>query len=162
MSGIPKFGKSWLENFIPDEELQNTFLTSEVVRNVLMLQCVYLTSVYGELLRSFRTGAYREEGAQLHINMPESTRSKAINFEDAKQPAFKVGLIGCGQVGTMILTKLLEIQGQIPNLKLMVSTRQPHLLRAFQQEFGIWVDFNNERIVSECDLVFLCVLPFQA
>jgi len=24
------------------------------------------------------------------------------------------------------------------------------------------VDFNNERIVSECDLVFLCILPFQA
>ena len=24
------------------------------------------------------------------------------------------------------------------------------------------MDFNNERIVSECDLVFLCILPFQA
>ncbi len=96
--------------------------------------------------------------------MPESTRSNkvTINFDDSKQPVFKVGLIGCGQVGTMILTKLLEIQGQIPHLKLMVSTRQPHLLRAFQQEFGIWVDYNNERIVAECDLIFLCVLPFQA
>jgi len=31
----------------------------------------------------------------------------------------------------MILTKLLEIQEQIPNMKVMVSTRQPHLLRAF-------------------------------
>ena len=37
MSGIPKFGKNWLDNFIPDEEMQNTFMTSEVVRNVLML-----------------------------------------------------------------------------------------------------------------------------
>jgi hypothetical protein len=37
MTGIPKFGKSWLDNFIPDEDLQNTFLTSEVVRNVIML-----------------------------------------------------------------------------------------------------------------------------
>lgn len=113
MNGIPKFGKSWLENFIPDEELQNTFLTSEVVRNVVMLQCVYLTSVYGEVLRSFRTGSYREEGAQLHINMPETSRSNKvhINLEDAKagNPVFKVGLIGCGQIGTMILTKLLEI-----------------------------------------------------
>jgi pyrroline-5-carboxylate reductase len=24
------------------------------------------------------------------------------------------------------------------------------------------VEFNNERIVAECDLVFLCLLPFQA
>lgn len=47
-------------------------------------------------------------------------------------------------------------------LKLYISTRQPHLLRAFQQEFGVWVDFNNERVVAECDVVFMCVLPFQA
>lgn len=51
MSGIPKFGKNWLDNFIPDDEMQNIFLTSEVVRNVLMLQCVYFTSVYGDLLK---------------------------------------------------------------------------------------------------------------
>ena len=47
-------------------------------------------------------------------------------------------------------------------MRLYVSTRQPHLLRAFQQDFGVSVDFNNERLVAECDLVFLCVLPCQA
>ena len=57
MTGIPKFGKSWLDNFIPDEELQNTFLTSEVVRNVIMLQCVWYTSVYGEILQQVRGGS---------------------------------------------------------------------------------------------------------
>ena len=51
MSGIPKFGKNWLDHFIPDQEMQNIFLTSEVVRNVIMLQCVYFTSLYGELLK---------------------------------------------------------------------------------------------------------------
>ena len=50
MSGIPKFGKNWLDNFIPDEEMQNTFMTSEVVRNVLMLQCIFYASVYNELV----------------------------------------------------------------------------------------------------------------
>jgi len=49
MSGIPKFGKNWLDNFIPDEEMQNTFMTSEIVRNVLMLQCVFFCSVFNEL-----------------------------------------------------------------------------------------------------------------
>jgi pyrroline-5-carboxylate reductase len=43
-----------------------------------------------------------------------------------------------------------------------VSTRQPHLLRAFQQEFGVWVDFDNEKVFAECDVIFLAVLPFQA
>ena len=30
------------------------------------------------------------------------------------------------------------------------------------QEFGIIAEFNNERIVREADIVFLCVLPSQA
>jgi len=50
MSGMPKFGKQWLDNFIEDTELQNTFITSEVVRNLLMLQCVFYASVYNDLL----------------------------------------------------------------------------------------------------------------
>ena len=73
----------------------------------------------------------------------------------------KIGIIGCGHLGTMILTKLLEIQGSFNNLQLFVSTRQPHLLRPFQQEFGVTAEFNNERIVRECDIIFLCVLPSQ-
>ena len=62
----------------------------------------------------------------------------------------------------MILTKLLEISGSFNNLKLMVSTRQPHLLRPFVQEFGIVAEFNNEKIVRECDIIFICTLPSQA
>ena len=77
-------------------------------------------------------------------------------------PPFKIGIIGCGHLGTMILTKLLEISGSFNNLKILVSTRQPHLLRPFVQEFGIVAEFNNERIVQECDIIFLCVLPSQA
>ena len=50
MSGIPKFGKNWLDNFIPDEEMQNTFMTSEIVRNVIMLQSIFYASVYNELV----------------------------------------------------------------------------------------------------------------
>ena len=77
-------------------------------------------------------------------------------------PPFKIGIIGCGHLGTMILTKLLEISGSFNNLKLLVSTRQPHLLRPFVQEFNVIAEFNNERIVKECDIIFICVLPSQA
>jgi predicted homoserine dehydrogenase-like protein len=38
-------------------------------------------------------------------------------------PPFKIGIIGCGHVGTMILTKLLEIQSSFNNLQVIVSTR---------------------------------------
>lgn len=50
MSGMPRFGKQWLDNFIQDQELQNTFLTSEVVRNLVMLECVFYASVFNDLL----------------------------------------------------------------------------------------------------------------
>ena len=50
MSGMPKFGKQWLDNFIEDPDLQNTFITSEVVRNIVMLQCVFYASVYNDLI----------------------------------------------------------------------------------------------------------------
>ena len=50
MSGMPRFGKQWLDNFIQDQELQNTFLTSEVVRNLVMLECVFFASVFNDLI----------------------------------------------------------------------------------------------------------------
>ena len=77
-------------------------------------------------------------------------------------PPYKIGIIGCGQVGTMILTKLIEISHSFHNLQIMVSTRQPHLLRPFKDEFGIQAEFNNDKVFAECDLIFMCVLPAQA
>jgi hypothetical protein len=106
-SGMPKFGKHQLDNFIKDPELQQQFVTSEVVRNALMLQCVYIASVHNDLLQ------YKH--AQLNQAQGQDS------LEDC--PPFTVGIIGCGQVGTMILTKLLEAQSSFNNLRLVVSTR---------------------------------------
>ena len=58
-----------------------------------------------------------------------------------------------------MLTKLLEVKDQLHNLKISVSTRQPHLLRSFQQEFGVDVLFDNQKVAAVADLIFLCVLP---
>ena len=82
----------------------------------------------------------------------------SVELLNEMQP-FKIGIIGCGHLGTMILTKLLEISGSFNNLKLYVSSRQPHLLRPFVQEFGVIAEFNNEKVVKECDIIFLCLLP---
>lgn len=45
--------------------------------------------------------------------------------------AIRVGIIGCGQLGTLVLTRLLEIREHLPPIDIYVSTRQPHLLRSF-------------------------------
>lgn len=116
MSGIPKFGKNWLDNFIPDEEMQNTFMTSEVVRNVLMLQCIFYASVYNELVLYKHTYINQKVPDQNQISMADLPAGQEL-------PDFKVGIIGCGQVGTVLLTKLLEVKDQFHNLKMIVSTR---------------------------------------
>lgn len=68
MSGMPRFGKQWLDNFIQDQELQNTFLTSEVVRNLVMLECVFFASVFNDLIlykQAFLMQKSRQTGAGL-------------------------------------------------------------------------------------------------
>ena len=165
MSGIPKFGKNWLDNFIPDPEMQNTFMTSEVVRNVVMLQCVYYASIYNDLwlykhqyINNYDEDAEEKAAQRLaqggQISMKDLQKNEDI-------PPFKIGIIGCGQVGTVILTKLLEVREQIGNMQLMVSTRQPHLLKQFQTEFGVDVLFDNQKVAATCDLIFMTVLPAQ-
>jgi hypothetical protein len=32
------------DSFSPDEEMQNTFMTSEIARNVLKLQCIFCSA----------------------------------------------------------------------------------------------------------------------
>lgn len=46
-------------------------------------------------------------------------------------------------------------------MQISVSTRQPHLLRSFQQEFGVDILFDNQKVAAVSDLIFLCVLPAQ-
>lgn len=140
---MPRFGKQWLDNFIQDTELQNTFLTSEVVRNIVMLQCVFYSSVYNDLMLYKHTFLLQKEQQKKNDGMNQSHQSHESDQKSLSQmlsnsfevvgdlPAFKIGIIGCGHIGTMILTKLLEISASFNNLKIYVSTRQPHLLRPF-------------------------------
>lgn len=168
MSGMPKYGKQWLNNFITDPELQNTFITSEVVRNMVMLQCLFYASVCNDLMLYKHAFLYQNGTAdEAKSTSSRGFKSRNSMLEEAgvaaeDVPPFKIGIIGCGQVGTMVLTKLIEVAHSFNNLQLIVSTRQPHLLRPFKEEFGIQAEFNNEKVFAECDLIFLCVLPSQA
>lgn len=80
-----------------------------------MLQCVYIASIHNDLLQYKHTFMNQQDQAQAQDDLPPYT----------------VGIIGCGQIGTMVLTKLLEAQSSFNNLRVLVSTRQPHLLRPF-------------------------------
>jgi len=145
-----------------------------------MLECVFYASVLNDLMlykqaflmQKSRPGSGEEHEEESKQGAPGSSlsaqkKSQSNMMQDSAEllnemPPFKIGIIGCGHLGTMILTKLLEISVSFNNLQIMVSTRQPHLLRPFVMEFGIVAEFNNEKIVRECDIIFLCTLPSQA
>ena len=84
MSGMPRFGKQWLDNFIQDQELQNTFLTSEVVRNLVMLECVFFASVFNDLI--LYKQAFLLQKSQQTAGMADGQQDESVmNDEEAKQ-----------------------------------------------------------------------------
>lgn len=60
----------------------------------------------------------------------------------------------------MILNLILQI-GIIEPENIFVSTRSPDKAQRFQEQ-GIQLSYNNQLCAAECDIVFLCCLPFQA
>jgi pyrroline-5-carboxylate reductase len=108
----------------------------------------------------------------------EGINSPEVTF--FKEKEFKIGIIGCGQIGSMILLRIIE-QGSNINLQfeldfidkksIIVSTRQPLLISDFAHQYGIRIIYDNEevkqqiysfeKVATECDLIFLCCLPMH-
>ena len=57
---------------------------------------------------------------------------------------FKIGIIGCGNVGSLMLRTLTDFSGIKP-FRVMVSTRRPETLHAFQKD-GVYICNDNQRV----------------
>lgn len=57
---------------------------------------------------------------------------------------FKVGIIGCGNVGGLLLRTLTDLSGVKP-FRLMVSTKRPETLQDFQKE-GVFICNDNQKV----------------
>ncbi|SPQ94518.1 Pyrroline-5-carboxylate reductase catalytic N-terminal domain-containing protein [Plasmodiophora brassicae] len=68
-------------------------------------------------------------------------------------PPLKIGLIGCGMMGGALLAALCD--AGVPRRQIMVSTRRPDAVTV------VPAVHNNAKVLSQCQLVFLCVLPHQ-
>ena len=68
---------------------------------------------------------------------------------------FRIGLIGCGNVGGLLLRTLTDLSG-IPPSRLMVSTRRPETLIEFQNE-GISICYDNQKV----NMFFLCYTKYS-
>jgi hypothetical protein len=73
--------------------------------------------------------------------------------------SLRIGFIGCGTIGTLLLRSLIDFTGILSN-KFYVSSRTPEKLQNFEKE-GVHIFWDNQRIINECDLIFVTVLPHQ-
>ena len=74
----------------------------------------------------------------------------------------KVGIIGYGSIGSLLVRRFLTTEA-LPPAGLMVSTKTKAKLDDLGQEFpGVGMAFNNRDAAMFCRILFLCVKPNQA
>lgn len=128
----PLLGKDWLQNFIPQPELRALYMASSYIRDSIVKQVTYLTLLY---IRHFENTVGSAEG-------------------------IKIGIIGLGRVGSALLDYMLKIK-ILDRSSFIVSTRVPDK-PSKALNAGVQIVWDNEKVMKECDVIILCVLPHQA
>lgn len=87
--------------------------------------------------------------------------SVALPTPNAMSSESRVGFIGCGTIASAIATGIAT-HANVPSVA--VSRRSEAKSSALKQSFPdlVTVHDENQRVVDESDLVFVCVLPEQA
>ena len=81
---------------------------------------------------------------------------QSINNIDLE--SVRVGIIGGGIMGRLILNSLLVFEKQgLKASNITLSTRQCDDLQHYNSQFGVKVDFDNETTARESDIVIITV-----
>ena len=87
-----------------------------------MLQCIFISSVFNDLVLYKQAFLLQKDNKKSEkggdgkgSELSDTIKRDSVQLMGEMAP-FKVGIIGCGHLGTMILTKLLEISGSFNNL----------------------------------------------
>jgi pyrroline-5-carboxylate reductase len=75
-----------------------------------------------------------------------------------KQTSFTIGMIGCGQVGTRLLTLLLE---KMEGNDVLISRRQPEKLKQVSDRKNIKIVFDNAYIAQNASVIVLLIQPIH-
>lgn len=76
-----------------------------------------------------------------------------MNTRLAQDPTFRIGFLGCGDMGEAILSQLLE-SGYKPS-QIIVSTRHPEKLIQYISQ-GVDCRYDNAEVVRSAKFIFLC------
>jgi hypothetical protein len=98
-----------------------------------------------------------------NLNNIKQNRIKQLNsrtdFGLEKLPGLLVGIIGAGRLGRQLAQALIGY-GDVEPQELFISTRQPDILSDFKSK-GVDCSFDNRKLATICDIIFLCILPSQ-
>ncbi|XP_052273252.1 NADP-dependent oxidoreductase domain-containing protein 1-like isoform X2 [Dreissena polymorpha] len=86
-------------------------------------------------------------------------RSKRILQDPSLRDPLKIGILGCGRLGSQLAHSLITF-GNIDPEDIKVSTRRPETLEYLLNK-GVDCFHDNVKLVTTSHIVFLCVLPSQ-
>lgn len=95
--------------------------------------------------------------------LKKNKNQNAFNLPNSN--IFNIGIIGCGCLGELMAKYLIKIKDEkLMNFKLIISTRRPNkvdedIRNSIDENIEIILD--NEKVVEECDVIFLCIQPHQ-
>ncbi|XP_060068461.1 NADP-dependent oxidoreductase domain-containing protein 1-like [Ylistrum balloti] len=90
------------------------------------------------------------------LKSPQKRTAKILQDREPRDP-LKVGIIGCGRLGSQLAHCLLTYGDMNPK-DLKISTRRPETLEYLRNK-GVDCAHDNIKLASTSHLIFLCVLP---
>lgn len=170
----------WLNFLFTNPDLKTMYLHQDHIREILIYEALYylniFSNIYNERIREKPVD--RKSGTTLPLirdtkiinttSIKQNTvvtntfDNSTINFS---QTVIKIGIIGCGNVGSELLKKLVDIKdNKVYPYKIYVSTRRPDkitadILNRLDEDIEIFLD--NEKVFRECDIIYLCIQPHQ-
>ncbi|XP_052769563.1 NADP-dependent oxidoreductase domain-containing protein 1-like [Mya arenaria] len=92
------------------------------------------------------------------LRSPNKRSKRLLNDPSLRDP-LKIGIIGCGRLGSQLAHCFITF-GNIDPDDIKISTRRPETLEYLLNK-GVDCFHDNAKLVSSTHIVFLCVLPSQ-
>ena len=165
----------WLSDIFENKDLKNMLIQNTHIREIIIDQALYYFFIFNKIFVTW----FKEKETEKLVKEEQKERDKQMQkyhvtlppidmkkiFKKINVPGIKVGIVGGGNIGKKLLKSLIKIKDKnIFNFSILLSTRQPDkLIKEFLEilDDNILITLNNEKILEECDIIFLCIQPMQ-
>ncbi|KAK3597347.1 hypothetical protein CHS0354_034590 [Potamilus streckersoni] len=137
------------QSALTEEEKELLFLRarSHALTVFACAQATYLVSILNEARQMWTK-----------LKMPKKPSVRILSDRQSLDPV-KVGILGCGRLGSQLAHCFLTF-GNINPKDIIISTRRPEILENLINK-GVDCFNDNIKLVTTSHIVFLCVLPSQ-